>query len=54
MIDFFEGQIYDSYSLIIDIIKNEKYKGDLLQGKTFIVDPITHRKLENMGEEQKC
>ena len=35
------------------IIKNEKYKGDLLQGKTFTVDPITHRRLENMGEEQK-
>ena len=32
---------------------NEKYKGDLLQGKTFTVDPITHRRLENMGEEQK-
>lgn len=35
------------------ILKNEKYKGDLLQGKTFTVDPITHRRLENMGEEQK-
>jgi len=35
------------------ILKNEKYKGDLLLGKTFTVDPITHRRLENMGEEEK-
>lgn len=32
------------------ILKNEKYVGDLLQGKTFTVDPITHRRLENLGE----
>lgn len=35
---------------IIGIIKNEKYKGDLLMGKTFTEDPITKRRLENMGE----
>ena len=35
------------------IIKNEKYKGDLLLGKTFTVDAITHRRLANMGEEEK-
>lgn len=35
------------------ILKNEKYKGDLLQGKTYTANPITHRRLENMGEEQK-
>lgn len=40
-------------TVIRKIIKNEKYKGDVLQGKTFTVDPITHRRLENMGEEQK-
>lgn len=40
-------------TVIRKIIKNEKYKGDLLQGKTFTVDSITHRRLENMGEEQK-
>ena len=40
-------------TVIRKIIKNEKYKGDLLQGKTFTVDPITHRRLENMGEEEK-
>lgn len=35
------------------IIKNEKYKGDILLGKTFTVDPLTHRRLENMGEEEQ-
>ena len=40
-------------TVIRKIIKNEKYKGDLLQGKTFTVDPITHRRLENMGEKEK-
>ncbi len=40
-------------SAVRGIIKNEKYKGDLLLGKTFTVDPLTHRRLENMGEEEK-
>lgn len=40
-------------STVIGIIKNEKYKGDLLLGKTFTVDPISKRRLENMGEEDK-
>ena len=38
---------------IIGIIRNEKYKGDLVQGKTFTVDPISHRRLENQGEVNK-
>lgn len=38
---------------ILGIIKNEKYKGDLLQGKTFTVDPISKRRLENYGEEDQ-
>jgi len=42
-----------SDSSVTRIIKNEKYKGDLLLGKTFTVDPITHRRLENMGEQEK-
>lgn len=40
-------------STVRGIIKNEKYKGDLLLGKTFTVDPITHRRLDNMGEKEK-
>jgi len=35
------------------IITNEKYKGDLLMGKTFTVDPIGKRRLDNFGEEEK-
>ena len=28
---------------VMGMIKNEKYKGDVLLGKTFIVDPISKR-----------
>ena len=35
---------------VLGVIKNEKYKGDLLMGKTFTVDPITKRRLINLGE----
>lgn len=38
---------------IIRIIKNEKYVGDLLMGKSFTVDPISKRRLANNGEEDK-
>lgn len=39
-----------SDSTIRGIIKNEKYRGDVLQGKTFTIDPISHKRLANMGE----
>lgn len=35
------------------ILKNEKYMGDLLLGKTLTVDPITKQRLDNMGEVEK-
>ncbi len=38
---------------VLGIIKNEKYKGDVLQGKTFTLDPITKRRLDNRGEEDQ-
>ena len=38
---------------VIGIIRNEKYKGDLLLGKTFTVDPISKRRLINYGEEDR-
>lgn len=38
---------------ILGIIKNEKYVGDLRMGKTFTVDPISKRSLDNMGEEDQ-
>lgn len=40
-----------SDSTVRRILKNEKYKGDVLQGKTYTTDPITHKRVVNMGEE---
>ncbi|EKZ4336062.1 recombinase family protein [Listeria monocytogenes] len=40
-------------STILGIVKNEKYKGDILLGKTFTVDPISKRRLANYGEEDQ-
>ena len=37
-------------SSVMGIINNEKYKGDILLGKTFTVDPLSKRRLENLGE----
>lgn len=38
---------------VMGTIKNEKYKGDILLGKTFTTDPISKRRLANMGEEDQ-
>lgn len=38
---------------VMGIIKNEKYKGDIRQGKTFTLDPISKRRLDNLGEEDQ-
>ena len=40
-------------SSVMGIITNEKYKGDILLGKSFTVDPISKRRLENLGEEDR-
>ena len=42
-----------SNTTVLGIIKNEKYIGDVLLGKTFTVDPISKRRLDNFGEEEK-
>ncbi len=34
-------------TVILRILRNEKYVGDLLQGKTFTPDPLTHKKKYN-------
>lgn len=39
-------------SVIMKILKNEKYCGDLLQKKTFTPDYLTHRKMTNNGREK--
>lgn len=33
------------------ILQNEKYVGDLLQGKTYTPNPLTHKKKPNLGAE---
>lgn len=38
-------------SHIVNILKNEKYVGDLVQKKTFTPDYLTHEKQRNRGEE---
>ncbi|MDO4976344.1 MAG: recombinase family protein [Eubacteriales bacterium] len=48
-----KGEVHWTDSGVRGIIKNEKYKGDLLQGKTITVDPITKRRIENFGEEDQ-
>lgn len=40
-------------STVMGIIKNEKYVGDVMFGKSFTADPITKRRLKNLGEEDK-
>ena len=47
------GNLKWGISGIVGIIKNEKYKGDLVMGKTFTVDPISKRRLSNIGESDK-
>jgi DNA invertase Pin-like site-specific DNA recombinase len=44
------GSLQWQDTTILGIIQNEKYKGDVLQGKTFTVDPISGRRLANRGE----
>ena len=48
-----KGNTTWSDSSVRGIIKNEKYVGDILMGKTFTLDPITKRRLDNFGEEEK-
>lgn len=38
---------------VIDVLKNEKYVGDVLIGKTYTLDPISKKRLHNYGEEEK-
>lgn len=36
---------------ILWILKNEKYIGDVILGKSYTLDSITHKKIRNQGEE---
>lgn len=48
-----KGEVKWTDGGVLGIVKNEKYKGDLILGKTFTVDPITKRRIANFGEEEK-
>ena len=39
-----------SNTVILRILRQEKYVGDLYQGKTYTPDPLTHKKKYNRGE----
>ena len=39
-----------SNTVILRLLRNEKYVGDLAQGKTYTPDPLTHKKKYNRGE----
>ena len=41
-----------SSSVIVKILRNEKYCGDLLQKKTVTPDYLSHRKVRNQGQEE--
>ena len=47
------GSSHWADSTIMGIVKNEKYIGDIKQGKTFTVDPISKRRLDNFGEHDQ-
>ena len=49
----FRGGSKWSDSVIYGILHNEKYVGDALVGKTFTLDPISHKRLKNFGEVDK-
>ena len=42
-----------SDTTIRGILRNEKYKGDVLKGKTYTPDPISHKRYINRGEADK-
>ena len=42
-----------SNTVILRLLRNEKYVGDLAQGKTYTPDPLTHKKKYNRGESHQ-
>lgn len=42
-----------SNTVILRILRNEKYVGDLAQGKTYTPDPLTHKKKYNTGQSYR-
>ncbi len=42
-----------SNTVILRLLRNEKYVGDLAQGKTYTPNPLTHKKKYNRGESHR-
>ena len=38
---------------VSNMLKNEKYIGDVCQGKTYTIDAVTHKTVKNNGEQDK-
>ena len=49
----FKGKDKWQDTVIYGILHNEKYVGDAVLGKTFTLDPISHKRLKNFGEADK-
>lgn len=46
------GNVHWSNSMILKVLRNEKYCGDLKQKKTYTPDYLTHQKKYNHGQEE--
>ncbi len=40
-------------STVRNILRNEKYVGDLMSGKSYSLDPISHKRIVNFGERER-
>ena len=47
------GNVFWSSGTIRNILRNEKYVGDYLFSKSYVVDPLTHQKRINYGEKEQ-
>ena len=47
------GKVHWTDTTVLGILHNEKYIGDALMGKTYTIDPISHKRVKNFGEEDK-
>ena len=45
------GKSHWCENTVLWILKNEKYIGDIILGKSYTLDSITHKKIRNQGEE---
>jgi DNA invertase Pin-like site-specific DNA recombinase len=48
-----KGKVNWNDSVLAGIIRNEKYMGDVVMGKTYTVDPISKKRIVNFGEQDR-